>query len=75
MQYGLKTGLVSYVYNEKEAFNHPKAGEYPYFATSMKNINNNPILNNEDIKRIYSSSKTLYELKKCKVIFIINRGK
>jgi len=75
IRYGLKTGLVSYVFNEKEAFNHPKAGDFPYFATSTKNINNCPVLNNEDIKRIYSSSATLAELKKCKVIFIIDRGR
>ena len=75
IRYGLKTGLVSYVFDEKEAFKHPKAGRYPYFATSMKNIENNPVLNNEDIKRIYSSPATLAELKKCKVIFIIDRGR
>jgi hypothetical protein len=75
IRYGIKTGLVSYVFNEKDAFNHPKAGEHPYFTTSMKNMDNCPILNHEDIKRIYSSPKTLAELKKCKVIFIIDRGK
>jgi hypothetical protein len=73
IRYAMKTGLVSYVFDEGEAFIHPKAGRHPYFATSMRNINNNPVLNNEDVRRIYSSPKTLVELKKCNVIFIIDR--
>ena len=75
IRYAMKNGLVSYVFDEKEAFRHQKAGKNPYFATSMRNINNNPVLNNEDVKRLYSSPKTLVELKKCKVIFIIDGGK
>ena len=75
IRYGVRAGLVSYVGDEKEAYNHPKAGKHPYFATSMRNISNSPILSDEDIRRIYSSPRTLAELKKCKVIFIIDGGR
>lgn len=64
---------VSYTYNENEAVKHKKAGRHPFYCTAIKSLNGNPVISDDDIKRIYSHRENLAFLKKCRVIFIIDR--
>ncbi|HOP61882.1 MAG TPA: hypothetical protein PK358_02150 [Spirochaetota bacterium] len=64
---------VSYVFNDRDARKHKKAGKHPFYSIALKSLNGNPIISDEDIKRIYSHSTNLNFLKKCRVIFIIDR--
>jgi hypothetical protein len=71
--YAVKHNAVSYVYNEKEALKHIKAGGKPFFCSALKSIHGSPVLSDDDIKRVYSDKKNLDSLRKCRVIFIIDR--
>jgi hypothetical protein len=64
---------VSYTYSEADAIKHKKAGRHPFYCTALKSLNGNPVISNEDVKRIYSNKENLANLKKCRVIFIIDR--
>ncbi|MCL2154644.1 MAG: hypothetical protein FWH53_03150 [Leptospirales bacterium] len=69
----VKYSVVSYVYNEKDAIKHKKAGKNPLFCVALKNINGNPVISDDDIKKIFSHKKNIEYLKRCRVIFIIDR--
>ena len=69
----MKHSAVSYVYNDKEALKHIKAGEKPYFCAALKSIQGSPVLSDDDLKKVYSDKKNLDSLRKCRVIFIIDR--
>ncbi|MCP4130679.1 MAG: hypothetical protein GY754_06825 [bacterium] len=73
IRYAGRYGMASFAFTEDEAMKNKKAGEHPYFSVAIKNINHCPVLSNRDIRRIFSSSKTIKNLKKCKVIIIIDR--
>lgn len=64
---------VSYAYSENEAKKHKKAGQHPFFCAALKNLNGSPILSDDDIKRVFSHKKNSAYIKKCRVIFIIDR--
>jgi hypothetical protein len=72
--YVVRGGMVSYCYNENQAQIDSRAGEHPYFSVAMKSLNNCPVLLEKDVRRIFSSQTTIINLKKCKVIFIIDKG-
>ncbi len=72
-QAAVKNLAVSYTLSEKEAIKHKKAGSHPFFCTALKSLNGNPVLSDEDIKRIFSHKENFTFLKKCKVLFIIDR--
>lgn len=69
----VKYNPVSYVYNEKDAIKHKKAGKHPLFCAALKNMNGNPVISDNDVKKIFSNKKNIEYLSKCRVIFIINR--
>jgi hypothetical protein len=69
----IKYNVVSYVYTEKDAIKHKKAGKNPLFCVALKNINGNPVISDSDVKKIFSHKKNIEYLKKCRVIFIIDR--
>lgn len=69
----VKFNPVSYVYSEKEAMKHKKAGKHPLFCAALKNMNGNPVISDSDIKKMFSSKKNIEYLSKCRVIFIIDR--
>lgn len=69
----VKNFPVSYTYTEDEAKKHKKAGKHPFFCIALKNLNGSPVLSDDDIKRIFSHKKNIAYLKKCRVIFIIDR--
>jgi len=68
------SGIVSYVFNEREAYKHKNAGTKPFLTAALKNLKNSPVISDKDIKKIFSSKITLKHLKRCKVIFIIDRS-
>jgi len=67
------SGMVTYVLSEQKAMNHRRAGIHPYYAVALKKVNGSPVLSERDIRKIYSSQKTMQQLKDCRVIFIIDR--
>jgi len=69
----VKYNQVSYVYSEKEALKHKKAGKHPFFCAALKNMNGNPVVSDNDIKKMFSNKKNIEYLSKCRVIFIIDR--
>ncbi len=69
----VKHNTVSYVYNEKDAVNHRKAGRKPFFTTALRKSDGAPVVSDEDIKRVFSDKKNLDYLRRCRVIFIIDR--
>jgi len=68
-----KYGIASYVYSEKDAMKHKKAGKHPLFCAALKNMNGNPVISDTDVKKMFSHKKNIEYLSKCRVIFIINR--
>ncbi|HNX24240.1 MAG TPA: hypothetical protein PKG60_09335 [Spirochaetota bacterium] len=69
----VKYNPVSYVHSEKEAIKHKKAGKHPLFCAALKNMNGNPVISDNDIKKMFSHKKNIEYLSKCRVIFIIDR--
>lgn len=69
----VKYNAVSYVYNDKDAIKHKKAGKKPLFCAALKNMNGNPVISDIDIKKMFSHKKNIEYLTKCRVIFIIDR--
>lgn len=69
----VKYNPVSYVYSEKEAMKHKKAGKHPLFCAALKNMNGNPVISDNDVKKMFSNKKNIEYLSKCRVIFIIDR--
>ena len=71
--YAMKHNYVSYVYNEKDALKNINAGQNPYFCVALKSIQGSPVISDDDLKKVYSDKKNLDSLRKCRVIFIIDR--
>ena len=69
----VKYNPVSYVYNEKDAIKHKKSGQKPLFCAALKNMNGNPVIPDNVIKKMFSNKKNIEYLSKCRVIFIIDR--
>lgn len=72
IQCALKTGIVTYCKNEREAQNHFKAGDRPYYTTALNSLKNSPVISNEDVDRIMASAATRNAMKECRIIFIID---
>jgi hypothetical protein len=68
-----KKGIVSYCFNEDEAVRTPRAGRHPYYAIALKSVNGSPVLSDRDTRKILSGRNTANCLKKCGVIFILNK--
>ncbi len=66
-------GMVSYCHTEDEALMDTKAGDNPYFTIALKSIRGCPVLSEKDTRRILSNPGTINNLKKCRVIFILDR--
>lgn len=69
----VKYNMVTYVYNEKDAMKDKKAGRHPLFSVALKNMNGNPVISDEAVKKMFSNKKNIEYLSKCRVIFIIDR--
>lgn len=66
-------GMASYVYTENEALALKRAGEHPYFTAAIKGLKECPVISNDAARKILSSKKSIEHLKKCHVIFIIDK--
>lgn len=69
----VKHNAVAYVYNEKDGIKHKKAGKKPYFCVALKSVNGSPVISDDDIKRVFSDKKNLDYLRRCRVVFILDR--
>jgi len=72
-RYALKNNMVTYVHTHEDALKHPKAGENPYYCTALDVLKKSPVISDNDITKFYNYNRNLNNLRKCKVIFIINR--
>jgi hypothetical protein len=68
-----KNGTAKYVFTDGAAMKNRTAGQKPYFAVAVKSRNGSPVLSNRDVRKILSSPETRKNLRKCRVIFIIDR--
>ncbi|OHD64032.1 MAG: hypothetical protein A2176_05410 [Spirochaetes bacterium RBG_13_51_14] len=75
IRHASKFGIVAYAHNEDEAMKIRSAGGHPYYAVAVKAMKGCPVLGERDIRKIFSSGKTVESLKKCRVIFIIDKIK
>ncbi|MBN2403636.1 MAG: hypothetical protein JXN64_14760 [Spirochaetes bacterium] len=71
--FAVKGGMASYCYTENQALTDRRAGEHPYLSVAMKSLNSCPVLLGKDVRRIFSSQITINNLKKCRVILIIDK--
>ncbi len=51
------------------------AGGRPYYTVAVKELKGCPVLADRDIRKIFSSGETVGQLKRCRVIFIIDKKK
>lgn len=68
-------GAVTWVHTENEGMTHKRAGAHPYFCVAVRSLNGCPVLSRKDVRKILSSPETIKELKKCRVICIIERSR
>ncbi|MBN1531849.1 MAG: hypothetical protein JXA20_04240 [Spirochaetes bacterium] len=73
IRHAVRYGMVTYSYTVSEAMKHPRAGEHPYYTIALKSLNGSPVIAEKDVMKIYGSSGTLSELKRCRIIFIIRK--
>jgi hypothetical protein len=73
IRHATRFGIVSYAFSENDAMKSPRAGDHPYYTVAVGGLKGCPVLSNRDIRKIFSSNRTLEYLKKCRVIFIIDK--
>ena len=73
IRHATKFGIVSYAFSENDAMKSPLAGDHPYYTVAVGGLKGCPVLSNRDIKKIFCSIRTIEYLKKCRVIFIIDK--
>ena len=66
-------GLAAYSYSEDEARRHKTAGNRPFYTVALKSLNGCPVISDRDTRRVLSSPQTRNNLKKCRVILILDR--
>jgi hypothetical protein len=74
-RYAVKYGVTAYSYSEDDPKSLKRTGFYPFYTVALKNSNGCPVISNRDTKRILSHPKTRNNLKKCRVIFILDKKK
>jgi len=67
-----KDAMVSYCTTEKAAFTHRKSGAHPYFAAALRELKGNPVIAHADVRKVLSHPENRINLKKCRVIFIVD---
>ena len=72
-QYACRYGMVTYCYSEGDALKNKNAGKHPFYTTAIYKKKGCPVLSNKDARKILSHNGTINNLKKCRVIFILNR--
>ncbi|TAL32211.1 MAG: hypothetical protein EPN93_16475 [Spirochaetes bacterium] len=67
-----KYGLASYCTTEDEARAMKRAGSRPLFTIALKTVRGCPVISNRDARRILGSTATRNNLKKCRLIIILD---
>ncbi len=75
IRYAGKHGIAVYAHDEDEAMKIRSAGGHPYYTVAVKEMKGCPVIADRDIRKIFSSGDTVGQLKKCRVIFIIDKKK
>src|SRR5208337_4872049 len=74
IRHATRFGIVGYAFSEKEAMKSPLAGDHPYYTDAIGEMKGCPVISNRDVRKIFSSVRTVENLKKCRVIFIIDKN-
>ncbi len=75
IRHASRHGIVAYARSEEEAMNYRAAGERPYYTVALKGLKGCPVLADRDVRKIFSGRGTVEQLKKCRVVFIIDKVK
>jgi hypothetical protein len=73
IRYALKYGIAAYATDEDQAMKNRAAGDHPYYTAALSDLKGCPVLADGDVRKILSSTETMEQLKKCRVIFIIDK--
>ena len=68
-----KHGMLFYAFDEKEARQNKRLGKHPLYTAAIGENRNCPVLSEKDVRRIFSSPKTLKAMRECRIVFIIDR--
>ncbi len=74
IRHAMRSGIVRYVYTDDEATRSPVAGSRPYYTIALGRLKGCPVISDRAVRKILSSAKTIEELKKNRVIFIIDKA-
>ncbi len=69
----LNGGMISYCYTEDEAMKNKRAGDFPFFTVAIKSIRRCPVISEKAARKTLGHQGTVDNLKKGRVIFIIDR--
>jgi hypothetical protein len=75
IRYALKHGIAAYATSEDQAMKYRVAGDHPYYTVAVSELKGCPVLADRDVRKILGSAETVEQLKKCRVIFIIDKTK
>jgi hypothetical protein len=75
IRHATKYGIVAYADSHDKAMKNRAAGDHPYFTMAVREIKGCPVLADRDVRKIFSGTGTMEQLKKCRVIFIIDKTK
>ncbi len=75
IRYAGKYGIASYASTDDEAMKSRIAGDHPFYTVAIKELKGCPVISDRDIRKLFSSEETMGHLKKCRVIFIIDKKK
>jgi len=74
IRHAMRYGIVCYVYTDDDAVKSPVAGDRPYYAVAVSRLKGCPVISDRDVRKIFSSSRTIAQLKKTRVVFIIDKA-
>jgi len=66
-------GIVAYAHGEDEAMKYRAAGDHPFYTVALRAVKGCPVIADSDVRKIFSSPQTVEQLRKCRVIFIIDK--
>lgn len=66
-------GIVAYAYGDDEAMKCRTAGDHPFYTVAIRAVKGCPVIADRDIRKLFSSPRTAEQLRKCRVIFIIDK--
>ncbi len=73
-RYASRHGMAAYCYTEDEAKSHKRAGRRPFYTVALKNLNGCPVISDRDAKKILAGKASRNNLKKCRLIVIMDRN-